>query len=146
MTNEIKLLRAFIEASGFDVEEVFDTKPDQRMIDAGWAATPDSYKVTKKEPEPMCPSFVTKKESETKETKITNMEGVIICDTDRDVLIYIKGVIALNGLDYAVCEKGVILNKEQNYSVGDTVKIDRVSVFEGDKFISDFTRIRITEL
>lgn len=46
----MKLLMAFIEASGFDVEEIHDTKPDQKMIDAGWSAVPDSYKVTKKEP------------------------------------------------------------------------------------------------
>jgi hypothetical protein len=63
MTNEMKLLRSFIEASGFEVEEVFDKvsckcKPnalalggDRDCIECfgiGYDLVTDDYKVTKK--------------------------------------------------------------------------------------------------
>lgn len=48
MTDTMKLLRAFIEASGFDVEEIQEQK-----IPSGQILTPHDYKVTKK-PHQVC--------------------------------------------------------------------------------------------
>jgi len=44
MNNTDKLLRAFIEASGYEVEEIFEQK-----IPSGQIIVPHDYKVTKKE-------------------------------------------------------------------------------------------------
>jgi len=63
MTNEMKLLRAFIEASGFDVEDVVTvTKPKFNAMKALYTdrynqqgpITTIDYKVTKKNTVPHC--------------------------------------------------------------------------------------------
>ena len=66
MDNCEKLLRAFIEAQGYEIEEMHNEEPDKEMIDKGWVHIADGYKVVKKndpfeissEPKAMPPSYI----------------------------------------------------------------------------------------
>ena len=48
MNNTDKLLRALIDALGYEIEEVHNSQPDPEMILSGWVAEPDSYKLTER--------------------------------------------------------------------------------------------------
>ena len=48
MNNTEKLLRAIIDALGFDVEEIHDTEPDPDLIEMGWIPEVDGYKLIKR--------------------------------------------------------------------------------------------------
>lgn len=49
MNDTEKLLRDFIEASGYEVTEIHNLEPDEFVIKQGFRAVPDDYKVTKSE-------------------------------------------------------------------------------------------------
>ena len=116
MNNTDKLLRAFIDAMGYEVEEVFDKERFKFESDlahgVGVKFNGDrgdyiDYKVTKK---------VTKVKSFDKETvttlTLTDINQVIPCiiKPETDVCVQSSGKLLIMGEDYTVTYKGVILN------------------------------------
>jgi hypothetical protein len=51
MSNEMKLLMAFIEASGYDIKEIYE-----QQIPSGQIIVAHDYKVTKKREPVICPA------------------------------------------------------------------------------------------